>query len=215
MANDGEDQLLPLQTTSYGTGHDYAYAKTYTAGEDSSRLAEMAKEFGLQRQRKPRNQVRSRNTAPLFPLTDFYYERMLDPSFTDVRMRSIFSAHAQREIDEEGKRLCGRLPSWKEDEVEGEGEDPHAQGMGGDLVSGVLGIIKGMVGPAILYLPHGFANAGYVAAIPILILATCLFLSSSACLLDSWKLESLKEAESMTLLENAGKRRRTILSYPG
>ena len=67
--------------------------------------------------------------------------------------------------------------------------------MGGDLVSATLGIIKGIVGPAILYLPHGFANAGYVSAISILTLATCLFLSSSVCLLDSWKLESLREAE--------------------
>ena len=30
--------------------------------------------------------------------------------------------------------------------------DPHAQGLGGDLKSVVLGIVKGMVGPAILYL---------------------------------------------------------------
>ena len=212
MANEGEDQILPLPSfTNYGSA-SYAYAQTYTAGEDSSRLAEMAKEFGLQ-QRKPRSQVRSRIRIPLRSLTSFYYGRMLDPGFTDVRMRSIFSANAQRDIDEEGKRLCGRRPSWKEDD-DGEELDPHLEGMGGDLVSATLGIIKGIVGPAILYLPHGFANAGYVAAISILTLATCLFLSSSFCLLDSWKLESLREAENMALLENGSKGKRTILSYP-
>jgi proton-coupled amino acid transporter len=61
----------------------------------------------------------------------------------------------------------------------------------------------------------GFANAGYVASIPIMILATILFLSSSACLLDSWKLESEKEAKSMSFLGEGAKRKRTILSYPG
>jgi proton-coupled amino acid transporter len=55
-----------------------------------------------------------------------------------------------------------------------------------------LGIIKGMVGPAILYLPHGFASAGYVVALPIMLISTTLFLYSSACLLDAWKLESTK-----------------------
>ncbi|EED92680.1 amino acid/polyamine transporter, partial [Thalassiosira pseudonana CCMP1335] len=45
--------------------------------------------------------------------------------------------------------------------------------------SATLGIIKGMVGPAILYLPHGFASAGYLVAVPVLLLSTVLFLSSS------------------------------------
>jgi len=77
-------------------------------------------------------------------------------------------------------------------DVLAEDEDPHASGLGGDLVSAVLGIIKGMVGPAILYLPHGFAFAGWGMAIPIILVATMLFLSSSSCLLESWKLESSK-----------------------
>ena len=69
--------------------------------------------------------------------------------------------------------------------------DPHAgETLGGDLRSAVLGIIKGMVGPAILYLPHGFAHAGYLVAIPILFLSAALFLASSSCLLESWKLVS-------------------------
>jgi proton-coupled amino acid transporter len=170
----------------------------------------MAKEFGLARQRQPRNQVRERVPIPLSTLTGFVYERMLDPSFADVRMRSVYSAHSFRGDDQEGERLMGRLPSWREDEGE---QDPHAHGLGGDMVSAVLGIIKGMVGPAILYLPHGFANAGYAFAIPILIFSTVLFLCSSACLLDSWKLERSKGGDQ-SLLETGSKRKRLILSYP-
>jgi amino acid permease len=49
-----------------------------------------------------------------------------------------------------------------------------------------------MVGPAILYLPHGFASAGYLVALPIMLISTTLFLYSSKCLLDAWKLESTK-----------------------
>lgn len=72
-------------------------------------------------------------------------------------------------------------------------QDPHAVGLGGSLPSAVLGIIKGMVGPAILYLPHGFASAGYLVALPIMAITTALFLHSSKCLLDSWKIESNKQ----------------------
>ena len=70
--------------------------------------------------------------------------------------------------------------------------DPHAEGIGGDLISAVLGIIKGMVGPAILYLPHGFARAGYVPALPIMACTTCMYLYSSSCLLAAWRIEAAK-----------------------
>lgn len=156
MASKEEEKLLPLSAGNYGTRDPGMHLKTYTAGEDGSRLAEMAKEFGLQQQRKPRDQVRARVTTPLSTLTGFYYERMLDPGFTDIRMRAVYTSHGEGLIDDEGERLMGRLPSWREDEVGV--EDPHAHGLGGDMVSAVLGIIKGMVGPAILYLPHGFAK---------------------------------------------------------
>lgn len=217
MGKEDEETLLPLENTKYGSagGHNTAmHMQTYTAGEDSSRLAEMAKEFGLTRQRQARQNVRERAPIPLSKLNAFVYERMLDPGFQDVRMRAIYTSHGDLDSDdEEGHRLLGRLPSWKEDG--GEEMDPHAHGMGGDLVSAVLGIIKGMVGPAILYLPHGFANAGYVCAIPILIFSTVLFLSSSACLLDSWKLESQRALAEAASLEAGRKRsKRTILSYP-
>ena len=218
MAGEGKESLVPLgggDGGKYGaTGFDAPpmHMQTYTAGEDSSRLAEMAKEFGLARQRQARRNVRERVSAPLSKLNAFVYERMLDPEFQNVRIRSIYTSHGSLDIDDD-EGLLARLPSWKEDE--GESVDPHAHGMDGDLVSAVLGIIKGMVGPAILYLPHGFANAGWVCAIPILIMATILFLSSSSCLLESWKLESEKaQSEAMPLEGGRKKSKRTILSYP-
>lgn len=218
-----EDVLNPLPSgkSSYGatttSGHSDIHLKTYTAGEDSSRLAEMAKEFGLARQRQPRNQVRERVPIPLASLTGYMYEKIVDPGFADIRMRAVYSSSYAElpQDDEEGKRLLPRLPSWKEDDDDFlPEEDPHAHGLGGDLVSAVLGIIKGMVGPAILYLPHGFANAGWVVSIPILILSTVLFLSSSACLLDSWKLESAKQMSINPNSLTESKRAKTILSYP-
>mmetsp|Transcript_11999 Transcript_11999/g.34378 ORF Transcript_11999/g.34378 Transcript_11999/m.34378 type:complete len:602 (-) Transcript_11999:155-1960(-) len=77
--------------------------------------------------------------------------------------------------------------------------DPHAHGLGGDLKSAVLGIIKGMVGPAILYLPHGFAKAGWVIAVPMLFASTALYLASSASLLECWKIETMKRKRLMQL----------------
>mmetsp|Transcript_13478 Transcript_13478/g.14503 ORF Transcript_13478/g.14503 Transcript_13478/m.14503 type:complete len:243 (+) Transcript_13478:68-796(+) len=78
--------------------------------------------------------------------------------------------------------------------------DSHAHGLGGDLKSAVLGIVKGMVGPAILYLPHGFAQAGWIVAIPMLFASTALYLASSASLLECWKVETANR-KRMSVLE--------------
>eukprot|EP00797_Seminavis_robusta_P010301 Sro175_g077140.1 Vacuolar amino acid transporter (487) ;mRNA; r:76043-77503 len=50
-----------------------------------------------------------------------------------------------------------------------------------------------MVGPAILYLPHGFVAAGYLVALPIMAISTAMYLHSSRCLLEAFKFESQKE----------------------
>ena len=208
--------------TSQGDG---IHLKTYTAGEDGSRLAEMAKEFGLARQRQPRKQVRERVSVTLLSLPKKVAQYMGDPSFQDARMRSIYTSHDQLPDDEEGERLMGRRPSWMVEEVASlseeagagadEEQDPHAHGVGGSLLSAGLGIFKGMVGPAILYLPHGFAAAGFAAALSMLVFTTTLFLYSSTCLLDSWKIESSIEAgEQQSLLVSGKKRARRMLSYP-
>lgn len=120
---------------------------------------------------------------------------------------------------------AGNLKDSEVTEVfEDEEEDPHAAGLGGDMSSAILGMIKGMVGPAILYLPHGFATTGYVLALPILFVATSMYLYSSRCLLEAWKFESLKAEEDQVnlVVPSAGglpstpqnKSHRKTLSYP-
>ena len=99
----------------------------------------------------------------------------LDKSFLELRYRSVYSAHlhelseSSESDEEEAALLLGRLPSLGEEEVIIDEEkqqrrkikkqmsiekeppvDPHAAGLGGSLSSATLGIIKGMVGPAIL-----------------------------------------------------------------
>jgi len=97
----------------------------------------------------------------------------------------------------------------KHDEILLQVMDPHAAHLGGDLTSAVLGIIKAMVGPAILYLPHGFVGAGYAVAAPIMLTATALYLHSSKCLLETWKhFQNEQNHELVPLEEQDG----TVLS---
>eukprot|EP00531_Pseudo-nitzschia_arenysensis_P018241 CAMPEP_0116141832 /NCGR_PEP_ID=MMETSP0329-20121206/14585_1 /TAXON_ID=697910 /ORGANISM="Pseudo-nitzschia arenysensis, Strain B593" /LENGTH=580 /DNA_ID=CAMNT_0003637027 /DNA_START=73 /DNA_END=1811 /DNA_ORIENTATION=- len=84
------------------------------------------------------------------------------------------------------------------------GGDPHAHGLGGDLKSAVLGIVKGMVGPAILYLPHGFAQAGWAVAVPMLFASTALYLASSASLLECWEIETRNNKRLMQMEGTGG-----------
>lgn len=63
------------------------------------------------------------------------------------------------------------------------------------------------------YLPHGFASAGYLVALPIMMLTTILFLYSSGCLLDTWVHEQEKTSSERTQLLR-GSRKRQVLSYP-
>lgn len=212
---DDDDVLGDLPSSTASNLFNYSpaetHVKTYTAGEDGSRLALAAKEFGLQKQRAPRKQVRAKTKPKDIPKN--VINILLDPSFLDARMRAVWTSHGL--LDEEDERLYNEIQaSW--DQLQQVQQDPHAQGIGGNLTSAVLGIIKGMVGPAILYLPHGFATTGYLLAIPIMLGATVLYLYSSSCLLDSWKLESdesaVVDAEASSLIPAT--KRRTILSYP-
>jgi hypothetical protein len=61
---------------------------------------------------------------------------------------------------------------------------------GGSLQAAMFGILKGTVGPAILYLPHGFQTSGYAVAIPAMLFATLMFIYNAYRLLDCWKVES-------------------------
>jgi len=61
----------------------------------------------------------------------------------------------------------------------------------------VFGIIKGVVGPAILYMPHGFKEGGYGFAIPMLWLSWILFTWSMSRLLELWFARRCSYAEMM------------------
>jgi hypothetical protein len=148
----------------------YFSLKTYTAGEDGSRLAEMAKEFGLQNQRQPRKQVRPETTPThphvvVEPATVTARQRVTniiqDHSIEVARMRAVYSRqrHDHRTTDlhleDVGvldmtttggppQQWDSDAPDWLE-RIEQEEEDLHAHGVGGDLTSAVLGVIKGCV----------------------------------------------------------------------
>lgn len=66
-------------------------------------------------------------------------------------------------------------------------DDPAHEVSGGTITAAVFGIVKAMVGPAILYLPHSFADAGYAFAVVALWICTALYLYTSQRLLQSWK----------------------------
>lgn len=205
------DQLTPLVDHSQSSAPNYSHLKTYTAGEDGSRLAEMAKQFGLENQRNPRKQVRDETKSSHRRQGSFSdYASMLsstgkkvmnlmlvDTAAEVARMRAVYTLGVPRRagsFSEYGSdtrrhnRRGSTMPEWLE-QIEHEEEDLHAHGIGGDLTSAVVGIVKGMVGPAILYLPHGLANTGYALAFPMIACATLMFLYSSRCLLDAWRLE--------------------------
>lgn len=234
------DTLTPLVDSSSSSKkpaktkeQDYTHMKTYTAGEDGSRLAEMAKEFGLQHHRKPRKQVRDEKKG--HRRQGSYYANLLgstgqrlvsvlfqDSSVEVARMRAVYSSGyyprragsfsdygsagpgltSSEDPNRSGRRgSTMQMPEWLE-QIEQEEVDAHAHGVGGDLTSAVLGIVKGMVGPAILYLPHGLAGTGYALAFPMILLSTCMFLFSSQCLLDAWELEHKKMHQQTPLHRN-------------
>jgi hypothetical protein len=96
---------------THGYSPAHTHMKTYTAGEDNSRLAKAAKELGLsmQQARQPRRQVRQQNKnsktgGSLLNHTAAVVQHLfLDTSFEDARMRAIYSAHSaqQRYVMEE------------------------------------------------------------------------------------------------------------------
>jgi proton-coupled amino acid transporter len=96
----------------------------------------------------------------------------------------------------------GHSHSDREDAFAHEAMDPHAlETGGGDMKAAILGSVKAMVGPAILYLPHGFVSAGYATALPIMMVATVLYWHSSACLLEVWRAESQQQLVPASSLE--------------
>jgi len=231
---------LPIHLSTYTAGEDAGRLATLAKEFGLSRTRAPKSQVRA----RVSDSLNSLNLESL-KLWAVWAERMvsLDISYLEMRYKSVYSAHLHADDlaessesdkeEEEGEKgiLLGKLPSLSEEDEGGEqllrmdseqsaayAADPHAAGLGGTLSSATLGIIKGMVGPAILYLPHGFASAGYLVAVPVLMLSTMLFLWSSECLLDSWKVES-DRVNRKRLSMNKNRvglklRKRIILSYP-
>ena len=83
----------------------------------------------------------------------------------------------------------------------------HEVPQGGSIPAAVFGIVKAMVGPAILYLPHSFADAGYAFALIALFGTTAMYLFSSNRLLDSWKVQGLHRQQNAALEKKRVKNR--------
>ena len=177
---------------------------TYVVGEDEGRLAAVAQDLGLEQGRMPRKSWKSM----LFN----------DDTLTAARMHSVGYIGADERVDEHGTLhhmvtlrkpreegrgvptaaltdLFTKPPSERAVTagLEEEGEEPEEvvdMVEGGSLISAAFGIVKGTVGPAILYLPAGFYGSGYAVAIPSMMFATGMFVLNAYRLLDCWKVES-------------------------
>jgi proton-coupled amino acid transporter len=148
-------------------------------------------------------------------LHQLWYNQMIsiDDEYLDEINYIMYSAHQNGEVSESelGDDEADEFLENKNQAMEMEEEvmDPHVS-VGGTLGSAALGIIKGMIGPAILYLPHAFAAAGWAVAIPLLILSLTMFLWSSQCLLESWRIEHKR----ISRRSSSRRKKRVHLSYP-
>jgi proton-coupled amino acid transporter len=79
------------------------------------------------------------------------------------------------------------------EDVDGNKYEVEDQVEGGSITAAIFGVIKGTVGPAILYLPKGFQQAGWACAIPALIIATFAYVYSAHRLLQCWKVENARQ----------------------
>eukprot|EP00957_Ditylum_brightwellii_P095300 7258870-Ditylum_brightwellii.AAC.1 len=153
-------------------------AATYAVGEGSDRLRRAAAEFGLSTAR-----------LPLRPVREAVSSFLSDCTLEAARMHSVGTVAANERIDQGGtihlmtlsrrRRVTTTqagtdnlmdlfqkpleldlegITKLVEEEEEFEVIDTVE---GGSLTAAIFGIIKGTIGPAILYLPRGFKQAGW------------------------------------------------------
>ena len=194
-------------------------SETYIAGEDNSRLARAARHFGLESARKPLRNVRMAVSVVLH-----------DSTLESARMHSVGALGQDERVDSSGtlhvltltkrkrRSIGGAVPDYgslqdlfHKGPIEIEGEEVIEEVVdmveGGSLTAAVFGIVKGTVGPAILYLPRGFQMSGCAVAIACMILATASYLYSANRLLQCWQIEKQKIGrleEIRALLEPVG-----------
>ena len=198
---------------------DAVVSSTYIAGEDNSRLSRAARNMGLESARKPLQNVRMAVGAFLN-----------DNTLESARMHSVGALGRDERVDSSGtlhlmtltkrkrRSIEGGVPDYgtlhdlfRREPIEIGGEEEMEEVVdiieGGSLTAAVFGIVKGTVGPAILYLPRGFEISGYAVAIPSMILATTAYLYSASRLLQCWQIEKQKfqrMEEIRNLLEPVG-----------
>lgn len=174
-----------------------AAPRTYIAGEDAGRLASAANYLGLHERRRPLQPVRDAVARLLHDSTltaarmhsvgaigrDEHVDeggtlhlhlvsvrRRRRPSATGLQAATTYGslqdlfAKEQQEV----AKLEGQEQLFEEEEFLEEEDIVE----GGSLQAAVFGIIKGTVGPAILYLPAGFQTSGYAVAVPAMFFAT-------------------------------------------
>ena len=72
----------------------------------------------------------------------------------------------------------------------------------GSLGGAVFGIIKGTVGPAILYLPRGFQVSGWAVAVPSMLFATIMYIYNANRLLACWQVEHDRDQQHQLTQHN-------------
>ncbi len=181
---------------------------TYIAGEDADRLQSTAESLGLLRARYPMANVRA-------AVSSMFHDSTLE----SARMHSVGALGEDEHVDQHGtlhvrtltrrkrsRSAGGVIPQYGSldslfqspvnengrDDEEEEDEEIIDAVEGGSLTAAIFGIVKGTVGPAILYLPRGFSMAGYAVATVSMILATSSYLYSAIRLLQCWRVEKTK-----------------------
>ena len=166
---------------------------------------ERVDEFGtlhlMSVRRRDRGAAATTLAAPSVPPKISSYDKLTD----------LFAKPSLPEEQEEEEEIMVALKMGDEDQVvppkktldDYDDDDLIVEDMveGGSLVSAMFGIVKGTVGPAILYLPRGFYVSGYAVAVPCMIFATGMFIFSAYRLLECWKLESDKNHQVETRLK--------------
>jgi proton-coupled amino acid transporter len=207
----------------------FSHAHTYIAGEDNSRLASAARQFGLHQIRQPLGNVRALAQAIL-----------RDSTLESARMHSVGALGSDEHVDDTGtlhittltrRTKTPQAPPGDYGTLQDlfrqpaavvlpeEEEEYEDQVEGGSLTAAIFGIIKGTVGPAILYLPRGFSLAGWIVAIVSMLIATTSFLYSSRRLLQCWrvektKVEKLQEIKKLLLEDEQHDNTTILLTYP-
>ncbi|VEU41786.1 unnamed protein product [Pseudo-nitzschia multistriata] len=105
-------------------------------------------------------------------------------------LKNLFHRETPKQQDIDDKRTLIAKCQGDEDDEELEVQD---QVEGGSITAAIFGIVKGTVGPAILYLPKGFQQAGWACALPALVLSTFAYVYSAHRLLQCWKVEEVRQ----------------------